>query len=122
VRLQMKTLRFLHLLVLLSFLVACSRTYKLSEKDFTWIPYKGKDTLTFASNTGDTDTLYIGKGERYMYSAEPFDITPDTVEHFYLLYRLVRFQQKINGTGPIQKPLLPCIKPKAMKSVLALAS
>ena len=44
-----------------SFLISCGQKNKLSEEDYTWMPYKGNETLVFKSNTGETDTIFILK-------------------------------------------------------------
>lgn len=41
--------------------MSCSRTRNLSQSDYEWIPYRGNDTLIFASNTGGIDTIFILK-------------------------------------------------------------
>ncbi|HTN39069.1 MAG TPA: hypothetical protein VL053_18450 [Arachidicoccus sp.] len=43
------------------FTMSCSRTRNLSQSDYEWIPYRGNDTLIFASNTGGIDTIFILK-------------------------------------------------------------
>ena len=45
----------------LFFLTSCIKTYRLSEKDLKWMPYKGNETLVFSSNTGSTDTIFLLK-------------------------------------------------------------
>lgn len=52
-----------HILFLLPlfFFVSCGRTVKLSEEDYSWMPYKGNETLVFKSNTGETDTIFFIK-------------------------------------------------------------
>jgi len=80
-----------------------SKTYKLSDSDFDWVPYKGKDTLVFTSNTGDTDTLFLRNGKRYMdYKVDPLSMTPsDSTENFDISYKYNYFDtiQKINNFG-----------------------
>ncbi|HMR85741.1 MAG TPA: hypothetical protein PKE30_21510 [Niabella sp.] len=56
----MKKQLILFLLSLL-FLVSCGQTNKLSEEDYSWMPYKGDETLVFKSNLEETDTLFILK-------------------------------------------------------------
>jgi hypothetical protein len=49
------------LVLYLLILSSCGKTNKLSEDDYSWMPYEGKETLVFKSNTGETDTLFILK-------------------------------------------------------------
>lgn len=42
-------------------LMSCGQTNKLSEKDYSWMPYNGDETLVFKSNTGKTDTIFLLK-------------------------------------------------------------
>ena len=50
-----------HILFLfpLLFLVSCGRIVKLSEEDYSWMPYKGNETLVFKSSTNETDTIFF---------------------------------------------------------------
>lgn len=50
-----------HILFLfpLLFLLSCERIVKLSEEDYSWMPYKGNETLVFKSSTGETDTIFF---------------------------------------------------------------
>lgn len=41
------------------FLVSCNRTIRLSDEDYSWMPYKGSETLVFKSNTGNIDTIFF---------------------------------------------------------------
>lgn len=41
------------------FLLSCGRVTHLSEKDYSWMPYKGNETLVFKSNTGEMDTIFL---------------------------------------------------------------
>lgn len=55
----MTTPKFIIALLTLSFLTSCRGTYRLSEEEHKWMPYKGNETLVFSSNTGDTDTIFF---------------------------------------------------------------
>ena len=57
----MTTPKFIIALLAFSLLTSCSRTYRLSEDDLKWMPYKGNEILVFNSNTGDTDTIFFLK-------------------------------------------------------------
>lgn len=41
------------------FLLSCGHTVRLSEEDYSWMPYKGNEALTFKSNTEETDTIFF---------------------------------------------------------------
>jgi hypothetical protein len=43
------------------FLLSCTRNYKLSPDDYSWMPYKGNEILVFSSNLGETDTIFFIK-------------------------------------------------------------
>ena len=53
--------KFFIAFLIISFLTSCRGTYRLSDKDYSWMPYKGNETLVFTSNTGDTDTIFFLK-------------------------------------------------------------
>lgn len=55
---QYETL-FILFLFLVFLLVSCGKTIKLSEEDYSWMPYKGNETLIFKSNTAETDTIFF---------------------------------------------------------------
>ena len=42
-------------------LTSCRGTFRLSEEEHDWMPYKGNETLVFASTAGDTDTIVFLK-------------------------------------------------------------
>lgn len=42
-----------------SFLTACRETYRLSQDEHDWMPYKGNEILVFSSNKGGTDTIVL---------------------------------------------------------------
>lgn len=46
-------------LFILLFLASCNQTTHLSEEDYSWMPYKGEETLIFRSNQGATDTIFF---------------------------------------------------------------
>jgi hypothetical protein len=57
----MVTSKYIIALFAISFLTSCRGTYRLSEEEHRWMPYKGDETLVFSSNTGDTDTIFFLK-------------------------------------------------------------
>jgi hypothetical protein len=57
----MTTPKFIIALLTISVLTSCRGTYRLSEEEHKWMPYKGNETLVFSSNTGDTDTIFFLK-------------------------------------------------------------
>ena len=57
----MTILKFFIPLLTVSFLTSCRGTYRLSEEEHKWMPYKGNETLVFASTTGETDTILFLK-------------------------------------------------------------
>lgn len=79
-----------------------SKTYTFSETDFDWIPYNEADTLVFTSNTGDTDSLFLRKGERFIDSkVDPLSLIPqDSIEKFYVPYYFSNDTTKYFGDNP----------------------
>ncbi len=51
--------QFVLFVSLLLLLVSCGRTNRLSEEDYSWMPYKGNETLVFKSNKGEFDTIFF---------------------------------------------------------------
>lgn len=56
-------------------LMSCGRTYKLSEKDYKWMPYTGNETLVFKSNTGIEDTIFLLKKDTLLAYPEAQSLT-----------------------------------------------
>jgi hypothetical protein len=42
-----------------SFLMSCGQTNRLSEEDYSWMPYKGNETLVFKSAEGEIDSIFF---------------------------------------------------------------
>src|SRR4051812_44815922 len=57
----MTTPKFIAFALVTICLTSCGKTRRLSDKDFQWMPYKGSETLVFASNTGENDTVFLLK-------------------------------------------------------------
>ena len=57
----MTLLKTILVFLTITFLASCHDTYRLSVSDYIWMPYTGKETLVFSSNTGDTDTIFFIK-------------------------------------------------------------
>jgi hypothetical protein len=51
-------------------LISCNPTYKLSDYDLSWMPYKGNETLVFSSNSGLVDTIFLIGSMRHIYSRD----------------------------------------------------
>lgn len=64
----------------IAFLASCHDTYQLSVSDHIWIPYTGKETLVFSSNTGDTDTIFFLKKDTLIAYPEAQSLNGKTYE------------------------------------------
>ena len=67
------------------FLLSCTRNYKLSPDDYSWMPYKGNENLVFSSNRGETDTIFFLKKDTataYPEAQALIGITYEVVEIF----------------------------------------
>ncbi|MEO6253005.1 MAG: hypothetical protein ABIO79_06860 [Ferruginibacter sp.] len=51
--------------------MSCTRRNRLSEDDYKWMPYTGKETLIFRSNTGMEDTIFLLKKDTILGYADP---------------------------------------------------
>jgi hypothetical protein len=78
----MTTTKFILTFLTFIFLTSCSKTIRLTDKDFRWIPYKGNETLVFNSNTGDADTIFLLGTDRQTSPSDPLDVSPTNLEHF----------------------------------------
>lgn len=56
---KMNTQKYFIALLTISLFASCHGTYSLSEKDLSWMPYNGNETLVFVSNTGEIDTIFF---------------------------------------------------------------
>jgi hypothetical protein len=83
----MTVTRFIISTLVLIVLTSCSKTIRLADKDFRWIPYKGSETLVFGSNTGDTDTIFFLGTNRQTVPSDPLDVFPTNLEHFTIAAR-----------------------------------
>jgi len=68
--------------ICLFIITSCGKTIKLSEKDFSWVPYKGNEILVFNSTTGETDTLFLLGVGRESVPSVPLDLFPTNLDHF----------------------------------------
>lgn len=96
-------MRIFYSIFLTLLITSCgSKTYRFKESDFEWIPYKGNETLIFASNTGDTDTLFIKNPKRHVeYDIDPLSPFPqDSLEKFYISYYFSNDMTKRFGGFP----------------------
>lgn len=59
----------------ISVVVSCSRTNRLSQKDYKWMPYTGSETLVFKSNTGIEDTVFLLKKDTLLAYPEAQSLT-----------------------------------------------
>ncbi len=66
-----------------------SNKYKLSQDDLSWQPYKGGEVLTFQSNTGELDTIFVNP--KIIRETKPFGsdwrIFPDKFESICVLVK-----------------------------------
>ncbi len=73
------------LLLTFSCLTACKRLHQLTDSDYKWMPYTGNETLIFASNNGDTDTIFFLRKDTmtaYPEAQNPFGVTYEIVSIF----------------------------------------
>ncbi|MBN8864819.1 MAG: hypothetical protein J0H92_15710 [Sphingobacteriales bacterium] len=42
-------------------LASCGKLNRLSEEDYSWMPYNGDETLVFKSSTGEIDSIFLIK-------------------------------------------------------------
>lgn len=61
---------------------SCGKTIRLTNNDLRWIPYEGRETLVFSSNTGETDTIFLIGAGRSKSQSDPLDIFPTYLESF----------------------------------------
>lgn len=110
---------FITILFALTLTTCGTKTYKLSDTDFDWLPYKGKDTLVFISTSGDTDTLFLKNGKQYReYQVDPLSLkSPDSTETFDVSYKYNFFDtaQQLNNFRVLPLIILQRTKDKITK-------
>ena len=72
--------KFIIALLTISYLTSCHGTYRLTEEDHSWMPYKGNEILVYISNTGDTDTIFFFKKDTLIAYPEAQAINGKTYE------------------------------------------
>jgi hypothetical protein len=83
----MNSKSFIIFFLLIILLIACSKTIRLTDDDFRWIPYKGTETLVFSSSKGDTDTIFLLGTDRQTVPSDPLDVFPTDLEHYTIASR-----------------------------------
>lgn len=76
--------RLIVLFSVLLMLFSC-RTYKLSQSDLEWQPYKKGDVLIFESNKGEKDTVKIESVEVYTNTDEPLAVFPNKLQSLFVI-------------------------------------
>ncbi len=82
----------LHLYLLLGIVLllvsGCfQKEHSISTSALEAIPYKGGETLIYASSTGKTDTLFtLGTSSAMVKGGDPFSVHSDSFEHLRLMY------------------------------------
>ncbi len=74
-------MRHLLKILILVGLVSCKSTYRLTEQEIIFNPYRVGDTLVFKSNTGDRDTIFVLEIDRRKNPTSQLAILPDYAEH-----------------------------------------
>ena len=64
-------------------LLSCS-SYKLSEHDLDWQPYRKGDLLIFKSNTEEIDTIKVRSVETYNNPDDPLAFFPNSIESIFV--------------------------------------
>jgi hypothetical protein len=62
---------------------SCS-TYKLTESDLEWQPYRKGDLLVFKSNFGEIDTIIVRSIETYKNPDDPLAILPNNMQSIFV--------------------------------------
>ena len=76
--------------IIIGFLFLCSivlfscNTFKLSQSDLEWQPYKVGDILIFASNKNEFDTVTIENIEKYNNPIDPLAIFPSIIQSVFV--------------------------------------
>ncbi len=65
-------------------IISCSSDYKIDKKDFSLIPYNGKEILVYKSSENKLDTIFLKGFDQYSAGSDPLAFFPD----HYEIYRL----------------------------------
>lgn len=76
----MTALKFIISGLIISSLLSCRQTYRLSEEEYDWMPYKGTETLVFTSKNKETDTIFFLKKDTLVAYPEAQAINGKTYE------------------------------------------
>ena len=66
-----------------TFSLSCS-TYKLTESDLEWQPYREGDLLVFKSNLGEIDTIIVRSIETYNNPDDPLAFLPNKIQSLFV--------------------------------------
>ena len=83
----MTTPKFIILVSAIFYFTSCRETFRLSEQEHEWMPYKGNETLVYASNTGDTDTIFFLKKDTLIAYPEAQSLNGKTYEVVSIIAR-----------------------------------
>ncbi len=61
----------INFIVIIVALTSCKNNEELSKEDFSWMPYKGNETLIFKSNKNDIDTIFLLRKDTILAYPEP---------------------------------------------------
>lgn len=67
------------------FMLFSCRTYKISQNDLKWQPYKDGDVLVFESNKGELDTITIRSIEKYTNPDDPLAVFPNKLQSLFVI-------------------------------------
>lgn len=73
------------ILTALIFMLFSCNTYKLTDADLEWQPYKVGDMLVFESSKGELDTIYIRSITINTGAEDPLAIFPDKIQTLFVL-------------------------------------
>lgn len=92
----MKRLIFLFSVLLMLF--SC-RTYKISQSDLRWQPYRKGDVLIFESNKGEIDTIDVENVEVYTNPDDPLAVFPNKLQSLFVLSQKSILEMSANKGG-----------------------
>ena len=75
------------------------RTYKISQNDLKWQPYKDGDVLVFESNKGELDTITIRSIEKYTNPDDPLAVFPNKLQSLFVIAQKSVIEMRANKGG-----------------------